>query len=99
MNVLRPICDHIPNELKTRKQWVCWLLKRDRTKDWSSGYIISEEISVKNEVKPVRRTFLPIAVVFRMYDPLVQTTPLNVSTVRRAGQAEHFFQEMWNFLR
>jgi hypothetical protein len=28
MNVLRPICDHIPNELKTRKQWVCWLLKK-----------------------------------------------------------------------
>lgn len=28
MNVLRPRYDCIPNELKTRNQWVCWLLKK-----------------------------------------------------------------------
>ena len=28
MNVLRPNYDQIPDELKQRNQWVCWLLKK-----------------------------------------------------------------------
>jgi len=28
MNVLRPNYDYVPTELKTRRQWVCWQLRK-----------------------------------------------------------------------
>ena len=34
MNVLRPRYDCIPNELKARNQWVCWLLKKVEQTEW-----------------------------------------------------------------
>jgi hypothetical protein len=35
-------------------------LNRSETKAWMSGYTISDEMSVKNEVSPMATTFLPI---------------------------------------